>query len=205
MFMHVELKNIRIIELELFERTRCAIRRRLRRDELRYDRSKRVANRVGAEGDGHGATRRRARARARHRPSPPNPSRPRSNGVVARPRAAEAPRIRRNPNPNPRILVDPALTRRNREQQRRQAASAGARELVGQWEIAGKSRLRLCFLAWRWRREMRRCRGREKEAARHRCELSAVVGRRTRRSGEHLREESSNLRRVDSCKPRIAR
>ena len=81
MFMHVELKNIRIIELELFERTRCAIRRRLRRDELRYDRSKRVANRVGAEGDGHGATRRRARARARHRPSPPNPSRPRSNAM----------------------------------------------------------------------------------------------------------------------------
>ena len=71
--MHDELKNIQIIELELFERTRCAIRRRLRRDELRYDRSKRVANRVGAEGDGHGATRRRARARARHRPNSTEP------------------------------------------------------------------------------------------------------------------------------------
>ena len=40
MFMHVELKNIRIIELELFERTRCAIRRRLRRDESHYVQSK---------------------------------------------------------------------------------------------------------------------------------------------------------------------
>ena len=39
MFMHDELKNIRIIELELFERTRCAIRRRLRWDESRYMRS----------------------------------------------------------------------------------------------------------------------------------------------------------------------
>ena len=39
MFMQVELKNIRIIELELFERVRCAIRRRLRRDESHYVRS----------------------------------------------------------------------------------------------------------------------------------------------------------------------
>ena len=40
MFMHDELKNIRIIELELFERTRCAIHRRLRRDESHYVQSK---------------------------------------------------------------------------------------------------------------------------------------------------------------------
>ena len=39
MFLHDELKNIRIIELELFERARCAIRRRLRRDESHYVRS----------------------------------------------------------------------------------------------------------------------------------------------------------------------
>ena len=37
--MHEELKNIRIIELELFEHTRCVIRRRLRGDESRYVRS----------------------------------------------------------------------------------------------------------------------------------------------------------------------
>ena len=49
-FMHDELKNIRIIELELFKRMRCAIRRRMHRDELHYMRSERGAEAVGAEG-----------------------------------------------------------------------------------------------------------------------------------------------------------
>ena len=48
--MHEELKNIRIIELELFERTRRAIRRRLRRDESHYVRSEWVIELSGSRG-----------------------------------------------------------------------------------------------------------------------------------------------------------
>lgn len=129
----------------------------------------------------------RAGARARRRSRPRAQAAPDASdgGSLARWLVREPPRRRSssqnpNPNPNTETLADPALARRNREQ----PPAAGARELVGQWEIAGRSWLWLRLLARRRRRVKSRRLSAGRKKGEGRARRKARVFRRSS-GGEH--------------------